>query len=345
MTLHGRELGAAIACAVALPLIAAPAALAGRVDYAVPAGAGYTVKATGHGNGVVKVTYTSCLTPGETVRLPVQVTPRGPTHDGPIAATWKVIKDGDATLAFDPATVTFDGATESAVLAITPGAATAKGVFLRFKLDPANGSGLGEGPGVMVRVACVVNPAPAVREQPGCPPAGPPHPGQARGREVTPAGDRGNAKDKGKGNDDRVSLPDDELTPLDCSVAQVAPAAAAPGPTAATFPAVAAEQAQGNAPCVATPKRLRIHRDEQTTLRVTVNPNGIPVRGSFVRVTTPDGTITKRTDSRGLAFFRIRPRRGGRVVIQADACFGADRVGVLAARASSRSAARPRFTG
>jgi hypothetical protein len=337
MMLHGRGLAAAVAGSMALPLALTPAVFAGRVLYAVPDGPGYTVKATGHGNGIVKVTYDACLIAGRTVQLPLQVTPRGPTHDGPIDAAWKVMKDGDATLVFAPPAISFDGATEAATVAITPTVARARGVFVRFKLNPANGGGLGEGPGVMVRIACVVNAAPAAPEAP-CPAAAT----DTGKRPVTPAGDRGNGKNKGRGNDDRFDLPDDELAPLPC------PAAQSPVPTAPTagqFGAVASEQARGNAACVATPRRLQVHRDEQTTLRITVRPNGIPVRGTAVRVTTPDGTITKRTSSGGVALFRIRPSRGGTVVIQADACFGADRIGVLAARASSRSSARPLFTG
>src|SRR5438067_11004421 len=151
-----RGLGATVLAVVVL-LVAAPAAFAGRVSYAVPAGSDYTVTAEGHGHGIVKVTYTRCLQVGETVVLPLRVSSRGPTHAGPISASWKVMKDGAATLVFNPNPITFtDGSAPPATLSITPTRAPAPhGVFLRFKLDPANGSGLGQGPGVMVRVACV----------------------------------------------------------------------------------------------------------------------------------------------------------------------------------------------
>jgi hypothetical protein len=124
-----------------------------------------------------------------------------------------------------------------------------------------------------------------------------------------------------------------------------APPAEPTVPTVATFPSVTSPQAQRASRCVATPRRMRVVRGEQSAVRVVVAQNGHPISGAAVRVTTPDGTVVKRTDRHGAAVFYVRPSRTGQLVIQSDVCFGADRVVVLGARATGRRAARPQFTG
>jgi hypothetical protein len=166
---RGRMLGAALAAAAVIALAAAPAALAGRVMYGVAPGSGYTVEPHGGGNGITKVWLDSCPVAGKPIELPLTLASRGPVK-GDTPATWKVLKSDGAQLSFAPASVSLpaSGATTAATLTITPSAPSRKGLFLRFKLDPANGSGLGQGPGYMIRAACVLAPAPA-GPAPACP--------------------------------------------------------------------------------------------------------------------------------------------------------------------------------
>jgi hypothetical protein len=155
------RLGAAAACCALVVLgLTAPSALAGRVLYGAPPGAGWTVVSEGNGNGITKITINSCLVAGQAFQLPLSVTADGPYKGAPSAA-WKVMQDAGAALTFDPATVLFDTATKTATLTITAPAPNDKGGQLRFKLAPDPGSGLGEGPGYMVHFACVLAPAPA----------------------------------------------------------------------------------------------------------------------------------------------------------------------------------------
>lgn len=364
---------AALAASISTGLVLAPAAFAGRIDYTVPpSGSGaYSVVAEGHGNGIVKVTYNSCATVGQSYVLPLDVAARGPVKGSPTAA-WKVLKDGAADLAFDPGTVAFGGGTQSTRITITPTAASAAGARLRIKLHGANGSGLGEGPGIMVTFACVVAPAPAPAP-PACPatvraagkvppgqakkddPLDPvPAPGNGQGNQGTGNGNGGPAAPAAPACNAPANAPAPAPAPAPAAGAP-APATPAPAPAVApasisvptqnAFPVVGSSLANRPARCVATPTLLRAVAGEQATIRVLVRPNGVPVRGSAVRVTTPDGTVTKHTDAHGVALFRVRPSRSGRLTIQSDACFGVRTIRVLAARVSGRSGIAPQFTG
>jgi hypothetical protein len=354
---RGRSLGAGALAAAVVSLAAAPSALAGRVVYGVAPGAGYTVTAEGHGNGITKVTLNSCLTAGQAAALPLQLSSRGPVQGDSTAATWKVMKSDGATLAFDPATVSLPkrGGQVGATLTITATEPSRHGLFLRFKLDPANGAGLGQGPGYMVRAACVLAPGQGRTPQPpACPegttPAAPPAPAapidpgnsDPQGNAYGHGGSKAKASAKGGTPGPSKSAKDDALQPL----CVPGPGDGAPAtPTVATFPAVDAAQAQGASACVSTPKTLRVFQGEQALVRVTVHTNGQDISGSWVRVTTPDGIVTKKTNRSGVALFRVRPSKTGKLVLQSDVCFGADRVAVRGAHASGRSGVLPRFTG
>jgi hypothetical protein len=352
---RGRTLGAALTAAVVVALAAAPAALAGRVMYGVTPGSGYTVEPHGGGNGITKVWITSCPVAGQPIELPLVLSARGPVKGDATPASWKVLKSDGAQLTFAPASLSLptSGPTTRATLTITPAAPSGKGLFLRFKLDPANGSGLGQGPGYMIRAACVLAPAPAETPQ-ACPapeaaPSTPP--GNAYGHEGVAGPDGAHGKGKAKGRAAKKGRAvgrhrDDALT-VDCPPADgsPAPAPALAAPAVGTFPAVASPQAQQASRCVASPRRMRVVRGEQTAVRVVVAQNGRPIEHAAVRVTTPDGAVVKRTNRAGVAMFYVRPSRTGQLVIQADVCFGADRLAVRGARATSRQAVRPAFTG
>ncbi|MCW3038450.1 MAG: hypothetical protein JWM31_355, partial [Solirubrobacterales bacterium] len=116
-------------------------------------------------------------------------------------------------------------------------------------------------------------------------------------------------------------------------------------PTARSFPVVGSSLAARPSRCVATSRSQRVTAGEQATVRVVVRANGVLIRGAAVRVTTPDGTITKRSDRHGVVIFRVRPSRSGRLVIQADSCFGMRTIRVRPARVASRGGVSPQFTG
>ena len=72
--------------------------------------------------------------------------------------------------------------------------------------------------------------------------------------------------------------------------------------------------------------------------------NGQNIRNARVRVTLPGGrTYIRRTDADGIVRLYVRPSRSGRLVIQSDVCFGAERVTVR--RAPARASAPARYTG
>jgi uncharacterized repeat protein (TIGR01451 family) len=103
-------------------------------------------------------------------------------------------------------------------------------------------------------------------------------------------------------------------------------------------------QARQDAPCVATPRRLSVRAREMTRVRVTVRNGDVPAAGVLVRIVGPGFVRRTVTNSNGVAIVRVRPTRTGTLVIQTDACAGADRIAVRAAR---RTSARrvPRVTG
>jgi hypothetical protein len=159
-----------------LALVIAPQAMAGRITYNVAPGPQYTVK--DNGNGIVKLTYNGCVTAGARQTLNFVMTTTV-SRDG--AATFKVLKaEGqNPTLVFSPNSVNLvQGSAQSfnIALAFTLPSANNGVTTFRIKLDPNSGEGLGEGPGIMVRVPCVLAHAPQpetlAHELPAAPGAG-----------------------------------------------------------------------------------------------------------------------------------------------------------------------------
>lgn len=106
-------------------------------------------------------------------------------------------------------------------------------------------------------------------------------------------------------------------------------AAAPAAPAAGYLPAVASGRARGSARCVSTPRGIRLRAHRTTLLRVTVSTNGQRISRALVRVTGPGFVRRRHTGSGGTALFTLRPSRAGRVLVQSDVCFGADRLTVL----------------
>ena len=110
------------------------------------------------------------------------------------------------------------------------------------------------------------------------------------------------------------------------------------------LPDVSSRRARGNARCVTTTQRLRVRARELTVVRVRVRDDGQAAANALVRITGPGFVMRRVTNANGVATFRVRPRRSGRLVIQSDRCSGADRVRVLGSRAVSNRTL-PRVTG
>ena len=149
--------GAALAAAAAgsLLLAAAPAQ-AGTIRYDVPPGGGYAVAHPG--NGIVKVAYAGCPSPfsfAQTASFDVSVR----ATDGPATAAFELqnAKGLETWASFSPPSLTLEKdetATARITVGFTPPPAGDGATRFRIKLDPANGSGVGKGPGLVVRFAC-----------------------------------------------------------------------------------------------------------------------------------------------------------------------------------------------
>jgi hypothetical protein len=73
-------------------------------------------------------------------------------------------------------------------------------------------------------------------------------------------------------------------------------------------------------------RHLRVRRGQKTRIRVTLTKGGKRVRGSTVRLRVPGVKRRARTNSRGQAVFRVRPRRSGRATVSSTLCGGKLRV-------------------
>ena len=290
---HPRLIRTALGCAVSGLLAIAPAAHAGTIRYDIAQSAAYTVD---NEQGIVKVTYNGCVVAGERQTISFSMVTEA-SNDATVG--FKVLKEEgeEPTSAFDPATVTLTKGTVqtfAVVYSFTLDDPTDQRTTFRFKLDPENGAGLGEGPGVLVDIPCVL--------------AAP-----------TPSG--GFAT---------VQQPGGEVTPV---------------PTSGVLGSIRSGFAKGNAPCIATPRSVRLRAGERTRLDVVISMNGQRIQNALVRVTLPGGRRVRiRTGVNGVSRFTLRPKRSGRAVIQSDVCFGARRVTVLAAGVQAQQAPA-RFTG
>lgn len=282
--------------AVMVSLLAfAPSAFAGTIRYAVPESPDYTVK--DNGQGIVKLNYTRCLTSGERQTVSFKMSATATRGGG--AATFKVLKEGgdDPSSSFNPASVELTQGREQTIdvsLSFSLPRPNRGVTAFRIKLDPESGEGLGEGAGIMVRIACVLAAPP-----PGTPPSGAP----------------------GTGKPPVLSEP-----------------------TAGLLPPTDSPTARREAPCVALPRRIRVHARELSIVRVQVAHNGQGIANSLVRISGPGFAQQMLTDSAGRAVFRVRARRTGNLVVQSDVCFGADRLRVRPAH-RSRTKRPPRYTG
>ena len=142
-------------------LFAASPASAGTIRYDIQPSDQYTV--TDNDTGIAKLEWNGCLTVGQSVAINFTVV-LDASNDG--QAGWEIIKEDDPIVGgtFSPNPVDVVKDQEQSIpttLTYSVSAASGSAVDFRAKLDPENGVGLGEGPGIMVRVPCVVESAPS----------------------------------------------------------------------------------------------------------------------------------------------------------------------------------------
>lgn len=169
MRLSLLRIGVIALASMALLGATAPGAFAGTIRYTGDSTAQYTVD---NEHGITKISFIGCVTQGKATTIAFNTVIEG-SNSG--TATYKVLQDqGDEgelpAVTFDPATVTITGSGEQTIatrLTFTLSQISPSGTVFRYKLEPEQGTGLGEGPGVMVDIDCV-QPAAFVA------PAGPP---------------------------------------------------------------------------------------------------------------------------------------------------------------------------
>ena len=153
---------AARLCSIPLLCIAAVlatcgSAFAGSIMYDIAASPLYTVD---NAQGIVKITYTGCVTQSQLQTVNFTTIIEGATAG---SADYKVLQTATdhgelPTATFTPATVTVIGPAKQSVatkLTFTLSTVSTSGTVFRFKLGPESGIGLGEGPGVAVIINCV----------------------------------------------------------------------------------------------------------------------------------------------------------------------------------------------
>ncbi len=152
---HTRLRGVALGCVTAAFFAIAPAAMAGTIRYDIPETPAYTID---NEQGIVKVTYNGCVTAGarQTINFAMDTMA---SNDATVA--FKVLKEEgeEPVSSFDPSTVALTKNTDqtfAVALSFTLNEPSSQRTTFRFKLDPENGAGLGQGPGVMVRIPCVL---------------------------------------------------------------------------------------------------------------------------------------------------------------------------------------------
>jgi uncharacterized repeat protein (TIGR01451 family) len=94
------------------------------------------------------------------------------------------------------------------------------------------------------------------------------------------------------------------------------------------LPSTASRSARRDAACVSMPNGVATRAGDLSAIRVRVRRAGRKIVGALVRMSGPGFVRRRLTTVDGVAVFRVRPRRSGRLVIQSDRCPGADRIRV-----------------
>lgn len=150
----------AMAVVATVSLATASSAMAGTIRYDIEPSDQYTV--TDNDTGIAKVEWNGCLVVGQNavIRFTVHV---NSTQGG--QASWRIIKEDEPIVngTFDPNPITLERGRDQSIpttLTFSVSAESGSAVDFRAKLDAESGEGLGEGPGIMVRVPCVVPSSP-----------------------------------------------------------------------------------------------------------------------------------------------------------------------------------------
>jgi len=130
----------------------------------------------------------------------------------------------------------------------------------------------------------------------------------------------------------------------------VAPPPVAPPVAGASAPTVAGQGVTGQstptARCAATfVRHYRVRAGQLNTIRVRVRDgDGKPRVRAVVRARAPGVHQSRRTNSKGVAVLRVRPKQSGRMTVTSPECASPSRLRVLAKKRSASRRA-PRFTG
>jgi hypothetical protein len=149
------RIAAAVISSAAVLLLAGPA-WAGTIRYDIQPSDQFTV--TDNDTGIAKIVWNGCLVVGQSGTINFNVVVNS-TQGG--QASWRVLQDSgpivNGTFTPNPVTLTQDKEqTIPTTLSFNVSAPSGSAVDFRAKLDAQSGEGLGEGPGIMVRVPCVV---------------------------------------------------------------------------------------------------------------------------------------------------------------------------------------------
>ena len=146
---------AAAGLVTAASLGLAATASAGTIRYQIQPSDQYTVR--DNDSGIAKIEWVGCLAAGTrgTIRFNTVV---NSSQGG--NANWRIIQESgpivNATFNPNPVTLQRGDQTIPTTLTFDVSAESGSAVDFRAKLDAESGEGLGEGPGLMVRVPCVV---------------------------------------------------------------------------------------------------------------------------------------------------------------------------------------------
>ena len=298
--MHLRRTAAALAVSGLAVLVTAAPAMAGTIRYGVTESPLFTIK--DNGNGIVKLTYNGCVTAGARQTLSFVMTT---TVNRSASAEAKVLKeegqDPVTTITPNPINlVAGPPQNHTVTLAFTLPSGNNGVTTFRFKLDPANGEGLGEGAGIMVRIPCVLAAAPSPTVLARDVPVASPAPGAA------------------------APAPAPVAVPTRGAFPTIGSALAAPAAACVSVP---------------QSLRVRARRTTRLSIRVHANGQNIRNALVRVTL-PGGKRVFKRTNAEGVARLFVRPSRSGTLVIQSDVCFGAARVTVRRAPARRSAPAR-----
>jgi hypothetical protein len=359
---RARRCAAALAVVFAALLMVSQAQ-AYRFRYAVPPGHGYVVGQ--HPLGLVKVIFTQCVPAGVAIGVPVHAAVLGVGLSPQVH--WRADLAEGGTISFEPPSLGSVRGVHQSLAIVVPRLRRGSpvGAEFIFNLRTGRPSLIGRfETGVLIRLPCVLRPAPK-------PPDGPfPCPNAAQhtvavrvpGKNVTvPAprvdddcvltpehpivippggggGGGGSSGGGGSGGSGGSGGGGGSSGSGGSGSGGSGPAQPADEPALGVFGPLVGKLANKRPACVSAKAMnadgaVGIHAGEPATVAVTVTVDGVTMHYARVRITGPGVNQTESTGANGVPF-KVRPTSAGDLVIRADACLGTDPIPVLAAPAN-----------